>query len=114
MAHEFLMAFFNDKELLECLTQFLDCAYKPDEAERAFETALSSIIKYVGHNGLRLFVVFDQHNALSAVPHSTMTMPFCVVNRLAFLASQNSDLTVVVSASANDETCPLLLDGWTR
>ena len=113
MAHEFLMAFFNDKELLECLTQFLDCAYKPDEAERAFETALSSIIKYVGHNGLRLFVVFDQHNALSAVPHSTMTMPFCVVNRLAFLASQNSDLTVVVSASANDETCPLLLDGWT-
>jgi hypothetical protein len=71
---------------------------------------MKSLIDYTCQKNLKWFIIFDQHNALFKSPSVILEFPFTLVE---YLSDHHSDnLSVIVSASANNEGYPTEMKGW--
>lgn len=80
------------------------------ESKEKMEILIYALVAYVKQNNLRWIIICDQHNALYRHKVLVDEFPYHIINLLS--DQQSPNITVVISASANNEGYPTELNGW--
>ncbi|KAK6093399.1 hypothetical protein MT418_006025 [Batrachochytrium dendrobatidis] len=105
---ELVTTFYDDTIGEKSIVEWCQAVTESNKEEEMM-MMMESLVNYIHLNKLQWIVIFDQHNALFD-PSVIKDFPFSLINYLS--NHQNSNIKIIVSASASNEGYPTKMKDW--
>ena len=105
---ELVTTFYNDIIEAKSIVVWCQAVIECDREEKMM-MMMEALVNYIKQNDIQWLVIFDQHNALFN-PSVVKEFPFNLINFLS--KKRDTNIKVVISASANNEGHPTEMKGW--